>query len=297
MDVQGFFMRYLLLPLLVAIATLVLVLKNKNKTFITNKKLITGLLLLGLLLGLPGILGLLQLDYMPWGYIMSVLYGLMLGMATVYLLATRYYYELDNQKIYMVIVYLIGLALGTYIHQILFNHFAPYKMGFWAATSTFSFLIPLLFWWSYRALLAIPAEIYKVWQYPAVPLQLALEGLDFDRMLVLELEVFKVTSDAEPIRVKVKAPANMNFGDWFYKFIEDYNLKFPKSPVTFNDHDGTAFLWIFFVKNAFFKRHTFIDPELNIQENGITEKMTIYAKRVSKHVIKPVVNGDESIFI
>lgn len=297
MDVQELFVRYLLLPLIAMVAAIVLALKNKSIGFCSNKKLITVLLLLGLVLGIPGILGLLQLDYMPWGYIVGVIYNFMMGIIVVYILATRYDYELHTHKVFIGIFCLVTMMLGIYVHQILFNQINSRGMGFWAATCTFNFMIPLFFWWSYQALLGVPAEIYKVWQYPQTPLQLELEGLDFNRMLVLELEIFKTITDAEPIKVKVKAPADMNFGDWFYKFIEDYNLKFPKSPVSFHDKNGNAFLWIFFVKNAFFKRNSFIDPDVTIQQNSITEKMTIYAKRVSVNEIKSTAKNDESVFI
>lgn len=298
MDVQGFFIRYLLLPLFAIVAAILLVLKNKNQRFCSNKKLITFLLLLGLVLGLPGMLGLLQMNYMPWGYTLSVIYNFIIGSIVVYVLATRYEYELDTQKIYIGFFYLVAIMLGFYIHLLLFERFSTREMGFWAATSTCNFILPLFLWWSYRALLSVPAEIYKVWQYPQKPLQLELDALDFNRMLVLELEIFKSVTDREPIRVKVKAPAEMNFGDWFYKFIEDYNLKFPNNPVSFNDQERRPFLWIFFIKNAFFKRNSFIDPDLNIRQNGITEKMTIYAKRVSVNEAKMrAQDDDESIFI
>jgi hypothetical protein len=89
----------------------------------------------------------------------------------------------------------------------------------------------------------------------------------------------------------------MVFGDWFYKFIEDYNLKFPKTPVKYMGEDFESFKWIFFIKTSFFKKNIFIDPDLDIINNGITEKMTIYAKRVSENANKPEKVGDESIFI
>ncbi|MNV73704.1 hypothetical protein D3C71_1668730 [compost metagenome] len=61
--------------------------------------------------------------------------------------------------------------------------------------------------------------------------------------------------------------------------------------------DFESFKWIFFIKTSFFKKNIFIDPDLDIINNGITEKMTIYAKRVSENVNKPEKIGDESIFI
>ena len=297
MDVQQFFLRYLLLPLIAVVAVTVMAVANKKNKFINNKKLIISVLLLSIALAIPGPLGLLGLSYMPWGYIISQIYHITLGSVFVYLMTKYYPDELLSRKLFIIIALLIACLLGFYLYQTIFNALSDIKTGIWAATSTFNFVIPLLFWWSYVALLSIPAEIYKIWKYPAAPINLDMEHLDFNRMLVLELEVYKHTNDPEPIKVKVKAPENMMFGNWFYKFIEDYNIKFPKSPVKYNADDNEVYKWIFFIKTSIFKRNIFIDPDLNIRENSISEKVTIYAKRVSENIAKPIVTGDDSIFI
>lgn len=297
MDVQQFFMGYLLLPIIAAVSAIVLTIVNKKNKFITNKKLIICILILSIAMAIPGLLGLLGLAYMPWGYIISQIYYISLGCLLVYLLTKYYADELSDRKVFIIVSLLIACLLGFYLSRIIFNALSTIRMGSRAATGNFDLFIPLLFWWTYVALLNIPAEIYKVWQYPPVPIELNMEHLDFNRMLVLDLEVYKNTNDPEPIRVKAKAPENMLFGNWFYKFIEDYNIKFPKSQVAYMVTDRTPYKWIFFIRTPFFRRNTFIDPDLNILENGITEKVTIYAKRVSENIAKPLPAGDESIFI
>lgn len=297
MDVQQFFLRYLLLPVIAVISATVMAVVNKKNKFVSNKRLIVIVLVLALVLAIPGLMGLLGLGYMPWGYILSQIYFLSIGSVLVYLLTKYYANELLNRKVFIMAAMIIAGLLGFYLYQTIFNALSSIRIGGWAATSAFSFLVPLLFWWTYVALLSIPAEIYKIWQHPVVAMELDMEHLDFNRMLVLELEVYKNTNDQEPIKVKVKAPANMLFGNWFYKFIEDYNIKFPKSPVSYMATNDIAFKWIFFIKTSFFKKNTFIDPDLTILKNGISEKVTIYAKRVSENITKPVPAGDESIFI
>jgi hypothetical protein len=297
MDVQQFFMRYLLFPIIAVVSATVLTIVNKKNQFINNRRLIIGILLLSIAIAIPGLLGLLSLDFMPWGYIISQIYLISLGCVFVYLMTKYYGNELLNRKVFISISLLISCLLGFYLYQTLFDFLSTIRIGVWGATSVFDFIIPLLFWWSYVALLSIPAEIYKVWQYPAAPVNLDMEHLDFNRMLVLELEVYKNTTDPEPIKVKVKAPENMLFGNWFYKFIEDYNIKFPKSPVIFIAADNEPYKWMFFIKRPILKRNIFIDPDLDILKNGITEKVTIYAKRVLENIAKPIKTGDESIFI
>lgn len=297
MDVQQFFLRYLLLPIIAVVSLTILAVVNKKNQFINNKKLVISILVASLVLAVPGLLGLLGLEFMPWGYIIAQLYYLAVGSLFVYLMLLHYPDELLGRKLFIIIALLIAGLIGFFLFFTLFHLLSSIRIGVMAATSSFICMVPLLFWWAYVALLSIPAEIYKIWQYPLLPIVLDMQHLDFNRMLVLELEVYKQTEDPEPIKVKVKAPGNMLFGNWFYKFIEDYNLKFPESPVNYKNIDNESIKWIFFIKTSFFKQNLYIDPELNIIENGITEKVTIYAKRVSENIAEPVVKGDDSIFI
>lgn len=297
MDVQSFFIRYLLFPLIFIVSTALLSIVNKKNQFINNKKLIVSILILSIALALPGFLGFLSFDFMPWGYLICQLYYVGIGIGFVYL-ATKYYpKEILDRKFFVIFALLIACLLSFYLYQMAFNWLSDIHFGVWAATSIFIFILPLFFWWAYVALLSIPTEIYKIWQYPAVPMNIEMDHLDFDRMLVLELELYKNTDDQEPLKVKAKAPQNMVFGDWFYKFIEDYNLKFPKSPVKYVGEDFESYKWIFFIKTSFFKKNIFIDPDLDITNNRITEKVTIYAKRVSENANRPEKVGDEAIFI
>lgn len=297
MDVQSFFIRYLLFPLIFIVSAALLSIVNKKNQFLNNKRLIIGILILSIVLALPGFLGFLSFDFMPFGYIICQIYYVMTGTLFVYLFTKKYPKELLDRKLFIIFGILVSALLSFYLFQLAFNWLSEIHFGIWAATSILTFIVPLLFWWAYVALISIPTEIYKIWQYPSSPINIDMDHLDFDRMLVLELELYKNTDDPEPLRVKAKAPENIIFGNWFYKFIEDYNLKFPKSPVKYISEDNESFKWIFFIKTSFFRKNIFIDPDNDIITNRITEKVTIYAKRVSENANKPETIGDESIFI
>ncbi|GGI27611.1 hypothetical protein GCM10008119_28510 [Pedobacter mendelii] len=220
-----------------------------------------------------------------------------MGIIFVYLL-TKYHAEaLLERKVFIFFATLISSILSVYLYQLAFNWLSNINFGWLGAGSIAWFFVPLIFWWAYVALLSIPSEIYKIWQYPDTPLDINMDHVDFNRLLVLELELYKKSTDPEPLKVKVKAVENMNFGLWFHKFIDDYNLKFANSPVAFRANDQEGYKWIFFIKTSFFKRNIFIDPDLDIIENGISEKMTIYAKRVSENVNRPHEVGESAIFI
>lgn len=284
MEVSQLFVKYVFAPLAVIISTFFLSIFNKKNSLLNNRKLIVWVLVSGLVLSLPGLLGLLRFMFMPWGYIMSMSYALCLGTLAVYLLLKIDQGMIEKSKFFSFFLFLIVIGLAVYLYQLLFDWIGVMDIGLLAGTSVFVSIIPLLFWWTYIDLISIPTEINKIWEYPIYPLDVNIDHLDFDKLLVLELELYKDVNDIEPLKVKVKAPKEMVFGVWFGKFIDDYNLKFPNSSIIYRDSYQQSFKWTFFVKRSVFRRNLYIDPDLSIEQNNVTEKMTIHAKRVSEVV-------------
>lgn len=297
MDVKSFFIRYLLFPVIVVITTAIMTIINKKNKLLNNKKLIIIILLTSIILGIPGLLGFLDLQFMPWGYIICQLYYLTIGILFVWLAGIYYETELLERKGFFFVCCLITCLLGIFLFKLGFDWLNNLKYGIWASSAVFVFLIPVVFWWAYIAFLNIPLEIYKVWQYPLYPADISMEHLDFNRLLVLEVNLYKHTDDAEPLKVKAKAPRNMNFGLWFQKFIDDYNLKFPDSPIQYQNANNDTYKWIFYIKPSFFKQRQFIDPDLDIEQNSITETFAIFAKRVSEVANAPERKGDEAVYL
>jgi len=297
MDVKSFFIRYLLFPVIVVITTAIMTIINKKNKLLNNRKLILIILITSIILGLPGLLGFLDLQFMPWGYIICQLYYLTIGILFVWLAGIHYEQELLERKGFFFVCCLIACLLGVFLFKLGFDWLNDLKYGLWASSSVFVFLVPIVFWWAYIAFLNIPLEIYKVWQYPVYPVDISMEHLDFNRLLVLEVNLYKHTDDAEPLKVKAKAPRNMNFGLWFQKFIDDYNLKFPDSPIQYQNASKDTYKWIFYIKPSFFKQRLFIDPDLDIEQNNITESFAIFAKRVSEVASAPERKGDEAVYL
>ena len=297
MDVKSFFIRYLIFPLIFVIAAAIMTIINKKNKLLSNKRLIVIILLTAVILGIPGLLGFLDLQFMPWGYLFCQLIYLALGSVYVWLAGKYHENELLNKKGFFIFCTLISCLLGVYLFKLGFDWLNNLRYGLWAATSIFIFLLPPIFWWAYIAFMSIPLEIYKVWQYPRVPDDISMEHLNFDNLMVLELDLYKNTDDPEALKVKAKAPPNMNFGQWFQKFIDDYNLKFPNAPVQYKVNKTDSYRWIFYIKPSFWKRRQFIDPDLNIVENKITETNTIYAKRVSEIVSEPERTNDQAVYL
>ena len=96
------------------------------------------------------------------------------------------------------------------------------------------------------------------------------EAMEFNKLSVIEIEVFKSTNDRIPARIKAKTPNNIPFSVCFLKFIRDYNMKSPKQPIEMSD-GAELYSWIFYVKRSFFHRRKYIDYDLSIKENKIKE--------------------------
>ncbi|RYD53146.1 MAG: hypothetical protein EOP52_03120 [Sphingobacteriales bacterium] len=274
-------MRYLLLPILAVVLAVLYGFLQKKNTLLSNRKAIFFVLLSALLIGLPGLIGFIGPYFTTgWFFGFQLLY-LALGIVYVRALLRRISTRLTRYRLGIELLVSLGvLVLGMYVFSLLFNLLSPLKLGLWASTCTLPVLIPWLFHWSYQAFLDIPPEIYKVWHYEEAEQELDLEGLDFNRMMVLEVEFSRQATDEDLLKVKAKAPANVVYGDWFQKFINDYNSKFPANPVAYANEYGESYGWIFYIKPGFFRRRRFVDPDLSITENAIQEHKTIVCKRV-----------------
>jgi len=217
MEVKSVFTSYLLLPLIAVVTTAIMTIINKKNKLLSNVKLIIIILVTSLVLAIPGFLGFLDLQFMPWGYLCCQFIYLALGIVYVWLAGSYYETELIEKKGFFFICTLISCLLGIFLFKLAFNWLNDLRYGLWAATSIFVFLLPPVFWWTYIAFLSIPLEIYKVWQYPQFSEDISMEHLDFNKLLVLEVDLYKNIEDMEPLKVKAKAPRNMNFSVWFQK--------------------------------------------------------------------------------
>jgi hypothetical protein len=279
--VETMFMRYLLLPILAIILVFLFGLLRKKNALLDNRKVIVFALVSAIAIGLPGFIGAAGAYFSARLYfIFQLLYA---GLGILYLRMLQRHISARTTRYRILtelVVSLFSLAIGIYVFSLLYNLFNPIKNGLFIATAAMPLLIPLLFHWSYQAFLEIPPEIYKVWNYLPDSPELDLEGLDFDRMMVIEVEFSRQATDEDLLKVKAKAPANVVYGDWFQKFINDYNTKFPASRIAYAGADAQTYGWIFYVKPTFFRRRRYIDPTLSITDNRIQEVKTIVCKRV-----------------
>lgn len=278
------FMRFLFFPLMAGVLAVVYGVLRKKNALLQNRKIIFFVLLSALVLGLPGFAGLLGVNFGTGVYLGFQAMYVVLGVVFLRMLLRRVSEKATKYKRGLeAVVSLIVLAIAMYVFSLLFNLFDPLDGGLWAATCAVPMVIPLLFHWSYGAFLEVPPEIFKVWQYAYDRQELDLDGIDFNRMMVLEVEFSRRVLDEGLVKVKAKAPAGVRYGDWFQKFINDYNFKFPESIIQPADEYQQPYSWIFYMKPSFFRSRRYLDPDLTVTENGVQESKTIVCKRVVQH--------------
>lgn len=292
----SFFASYLFMPLLAFIFAFVAYFVAKKNKLFRNKKIIFYVLLASLILSIPALLGFVNYWFMPYIYLsLQILYGI-LGWYNIQLV--HHFMPDIEKKPYLVefFAHFLVMFVGAALFSLIFNLCNELQYGIWASTCLLTFLLPSLYKTLYEKYMAIPLEIYKVWKYTGSYDLSLFEKMDYNKLLVMEIEVFKSVNDFAPAKIKAKAPDSMSFGVWFQKFISDYNMKFPKQTIEMLD--GTELYgWIFYVKRSFFHRRRYIDYELTITENKLKEKYTIVAKRVSDQTNEEIVakNVNENI--
>lgn len=160
-----------------------------------------------------------------------------------------------------------------------FNHLSSGDLGFVYGTAMLTFFIPHFYIYVQELFISIPPPLYKVWYIDEDREEPDFENVNIKNIMLATLDILKNVNDADSTNIKVKAPLNMKFGDWFQSFVLSYNERYPESEIQYKYLDGTNMGWMFFVKPRFFERRQYIEPNKTFRKNGITEKHTIVAER------------------
>ncbi|WP_374458838.1 TssN family type VI secretion system protein [Chryseobacterium taeanense] len=287
-SVKGIFLRYILMPLFAVIMMVILGIIRRNKPAIKIKTIIIYVLLCSLCLAIPGIFGFAGNLFNPYWYLIAQIIYIILGIIHVNL-SDRYFKKhfssLTKSILFESILSITCVGFGGYLFYLIFSWMSR-GTGYpiMAATSILAFLVPLVFHYCYIQLISIPVDIYKTWRYSPDQRLPDFEGADFDRLMVLNVELNKNLEDANRFRIKAKTlPTGVTFGDWFYRVVDDYNHKNPNSVIHLSDQDKEPYYWIFYTKKSFFSFRKYIDFEQDITENRIAENDVVICKRVIQH--------------
>ncbi|MDH6310042.1 hypothetical protein M2451_002932 [Dysgonomonas sp. PFB1-18] len=276
-----FVLLYLLMPLIGLVLGIVMVFIAKKNQLMGNKKMIFYFLLSCLILALPALLGFIDYWFMPYAYIGLATLFLILGYFNLSILAKII--DGFKEKPYYIefLLVFVVMFVGAAFFSLVFNLCNELQYGLWACTCLLPFIFPSLFLKAYQTYLDIPLEVYRTWSYNGEAGEMTEGDFDSNKIIVVELEIFKQIEDTKPLNIKAKSSEITPFDLWFKTFISDYNKKSPQSPIVYKDKSGVHG-WIFYVNTSILGRKRYIDPSLSFVKNKIKEKNVIIAKRVQQ---------------
>lgn len=273
-----FVFSYLLMPFLAVAAGVIMIVIAKKNQLLDNKKAIFYFLALWVILALPALLGFINYWFMPYAYLGLMLIYFLLGIWNRGLLR-KVVPKIEEKPFYVeFLVIFISMLIGMGLFTLVFNLCNELQYGIWAATSLVLFIFPCVFRQAYISFLDIPLEVYKVWNYHDQNDELDPGLVDNNKVLVVEVEIFKDPKDEKAQNIKAKSSEDLPFGAWFKIFVNDYNKRTPHSPIIYSDPEKT-YGWIFYTTSSILGRKKHIDPEHTFAKNEVKEKNVIIAKR------------------
>lgn len=273
-----FISSYLLLPIIaILLGVVVCVIAKKNK-LLTNKKAIFYILFGGIILGLPGLLGFFDYNFMPYMYVLLAVGYLILGSYSQSIML-HFLKELKGKSFFFKLMFNAAImVLGIGLFSLAFNLTNELQYGLWACTCVLPFLFPMLYKKTLQCYLDIPAEIYKVWKY-SDEYDSDTFNIDLEKVMVVDLELFRQVDDVDAERITGKVSEDSVFSEWFQRMIDDCNRKSPADPIIYRN-DADYYEWIFYIKPSFFARRKYIDPDQTFAANNLKRRCVIIAKRV-----------------
>jgi hypothetical protein len=267
--------------LLIPISAILFIILNWGNSQLNVKKNIWTSLLIVFVLSIGGLFGLSDSLYEGfWFFIFMQMLALLIGIILNKLFLKNYFSSFNTKIISEISYLLFIISLSYFLFSFLFNYLSKTTLGYTYANSLLILIIPYFITLAFDHFINIPASIYKVWY-----LNEEREEPDFDKINVrdvylISLDLLKNVNDKGVSNIKVKAPLEMNFGDWYQSFILNYNEKFTDNMIQYKFLDGSSMGWVFYTKPSFFSGRRFIDPNKSITQNKLNEKVTIVASRV-----------------
>lgn len=268
-------MSYLIYPLLGLVLVGLGIFIAKKNELLANKRLVISFFVSILVLTLPALGGLLDYNFMPYGYTFLLLLYAILGWYNIKLI--RWIFKDGCSFKVLIIFFLFQQLIAMALFALVFNLCNEMHFGILASASMIPFIITPIFIKTYDMFMDIPIPIYEVWKYSES--EYPEEYYDPGTLQVIQIEIYKSINDPEPTKINAKAPEEIEFGRWFRRMLDDYNTRSPLSPIeTQAGIEDTG--WVFYVR-TFLSKHI-IDSKKNIAANKIKNKYIVVAKRVQE---------------
>ncbi len=209
--------------------------------------------------------------------VMSLLFGSLMIMAL-----EKYFEWPDKLKwLAQLMLILVSVLVGFVVFVQIAGRFGVVGMHYFFSTATIGVIFPWLFLHLFNSAMDIPLAIYKKWEYPINKKYVRPDHEDLKNPYIITLEFFK-SKEAEFIsRFRVRAPENMDFGMFFYHFINDYNQKHPEELIHYGAKEEKLQSWIFYRRPRFIGRWKQVNTEQTVFRNNIKENNVIVCQRLS----------------
>lgn len=210
----------------------------------------------------------------------QVTFGI-LGIAHV--LMYRYYFnKFEKEARWIEFLFNIIIMIFAVIpFTLVYTYINGNTYSLYMTTSLLMFMLPTWIYAVFNVAISIPAKIYKTWPFPALDAFPEPKEDEFKDLVVVTF-VFDKRPDA-PTRTefRAKSPIRMDFGRLFFHFVNDYNDRNSDSPIQVTDETGAPQHWVFYLKPQWYGVSKYIDPDLPMYMNGVSENSIIICQRTN----------------
>jgi hypothetical protein len=273
----------LLIIFLVLIIVLFSVLTSKSLKFKDSKTSnILYVLVTGLLIGAGGLFGYKYLVISTDSLLFYILIPWMLALGIFHLyLSEKILPWVSKSNFGSGLMFSLANALAGAVFMLLAFHIGNHKdYTTMHLASLIVFLLPFLFYSTFKMYLDIPVKIFRKWYYPVDQHVEDPQDRELESPLGVAFDFKKKAADEHVTSFRAKAPKEMVFGKLFYYFINDYNDRNPDEAIEYLVTGKKPFGWIFYFKPKWFSKIRYLDPEETNSNNLIKENSIIVCKRV-----------------
>ncbi|SMD44134.1 hypothetical protein SAMN00777080_2749 [Aquiflexum balticum DSM 16537] len=210
------------------------------------------------------------------------IYFLVLGIAHVNWIDTYLKWAGKEKSILLEFLFSVLLAISGSIGFVLVHRiFGGNGLEIQMAGSIIWFIVPWFVKRSFYNAMEIPERIFKLWHYRVSEDIEEPDESKLKNLLLVSFLIQKKMGDKLQTHFRAKAPLDMDFGQLFYYFINDYNERHPHEKIEFLDDSGEPFGWIFYKKPEVYSiQRNYLDAEKTIFNNSVKENNVIICKRI-----------------
>jgi Type VI secretion system, TssN len=246
------------------------------------KATIIYLLITAVCFGILGFVGEETFFYYPTRSFVGIqLLFVLLGILHLYFMPKYLLWSINEKAFGLKVLYsIIVTVFGYMFFIIVFKWMNKDGYHYMAGSAALFFIIPIFVYETFLKAVAMSPKIYTQWFYPINVEMQEPEEEKLKNMLVISFEFQKKINEQHFTNFRAKAPRDMEFGELFYYFINDYNDRHPNSKIEVADQSMEPYGWIFYKKPMWYTISTdYISTEKTFYANRIKENEVIVCRR------------------